>query len=125
MSHTQSDESPDKHSVFPFIITLLTDDSGQTQFCNNLIRNLFEQGTSPCKAEFSEIKIKRQIVDDYLKGIGNLAQQYGVYTIELSTASKSHRKYVIQTDDIDIEFLKVFIEYIKNIQHQNSHRAKT
>ena len=70
-----------------------------------------------------EIKIKRQIIDHYLKGICNLTKQYGIYTIELSTASKFHGKYVIQTDDVDLEFSKVFTEYIKNIQHQNSQRA--
>ena len=36
--------------------------------------------------------------------------------------SKFHGKNVIQTDEIDIEFSKVFTEYIKNIQHQNSER---
>ena len=95
MSHTQSNESPDEHSVFPSIIFSLTDDRGQTQFCKNLIANLFEQGTIPCKAEFPEIKIKRQTVDHYLRGICNLTQQYGIYTIELSTPSKFHGKYVI------------------------------
>ena len=60
-----------------------------------------------------------------LKRIGNLTQQYGIYTIELSTANKFHGKYVIQTDDIDIEFSKVFTEYIKNVQHQNSQRANS
>ena len=63
MSQSPSDESPDEDSVFPFIITSLTEDRGQTQFCHNLIANIFEQGISPCKAEFPEIKIKRQIVD--------------------------------------------------------------
>ena len=123
MSQSQSDESPAGNSVFPFLINSLTDDRGQIQFCNNLIANLFEQGFSPCKAEFPEIKFKRQIVDHYLKAICNLTQQYGIYTIEISTASKFHGKYVIQTDDIDIEFSKVFAEYIKNIQHQSSQRA--
>ena len=92
MSQSQSDESPDENSIFPFLINSLTDDRGQVQFCINLIANLFEQRFSPCKAEFPEIKIKRQIVDKYLKGICNLTQQYGIYTIELSTASKFHGK---------------------------------
>ena len=63
---------------------------------------------SPCKAEFSDIKIKRQIIEDYLKDICNLTQQYGIYTIEFSTPLTIHGKYVIQTDDIDSEFSKVF-----------------
>ena len=44
---------------------------------------------------------------------------------KLSTASKFHGKYVIQTEDVDIEFSKAFAEYIKNIQHQNSQRANS
>ena len=125
MSQSPSDESPDKNSVFPFLINSLTEKRGQIQFCNNLIAYLLKQGISPCRADFSEIKIKRQIVDHYLKGICNLTQQYGIYTRELSTASKFHGKHVIQTDDVDIEFSKVFAEYIKNIQHQNSQRANS
>ena len=50
MSHTQSDESRDEETVFPFLIDLL-DDRGQTRFCKNLLVNLFEPGISPCKAE--------------------------------------------------------------------------
>ena len=34
-------------------------------------------------------------------------------------------KHQVQTDDIDEEFSKVFTEYIKNIQHQNSQRANS
>ena len=124
MRQSSSDESPDEDSVFPFITISLTGDRGKTQFCHNLIANIFEQGISPCKAKFPEIKIKRQVVDHYIKGICNLTQQYGIYTIELSTTRNFHGKYVIQTDDVDIEFSKVFTEYIKKIQHQNSQRAK-
>ena len=117
MSQSPRDESPDKHSDFPFLINSLNEDRGQIQFCTNLIANVFEQGISPCKTEFPETKIKRQIVDHYLIGICNLTQQYRIYTIEFSTESKFHKKHVIQTDDVDIEFSKVFAEYIKNIQH--------
>ena len=66
MSHTRSDEIPDECGS----------QTSQTQFCNNLIANLFEQGISPCKAELPEIKIKRQVVEPYLKRICNLTQQY-------------------------------------------------
>ena len=125
MSQSSSDESPEENSLFPFLINSLTEDRGQIQFCNNLTANVFEQGISPCKAEFPEIKIKRQIVDPYLKGICNLTQQYKIYTIELSTASKFYGKQVIQTDDVDIEFSKVFAKHIKNLQHQNSQRANS
>ena len=95
MSISPSGESPDEDSVFPFIIISLTDDRGQTQFCHNLIANIFEEGISPCRAEFPEIKIKRQIVDHHMKGICNLTQRYGIYTIELSTTRNFHGKYVI------------------------------
>ena len=67
MSQSPTDESPDEISVVPFLINSLTDDRGQIQFCNNLIANLFEHGFSPCKAEFPELKIKRRMVDHYLK----------------------------------------------------------
>ena len=124
MSHTQSDESPDEEAVFPFLIDSL-DDRGQHNFCKNLLVNLFEPGISPCKAEFPDVKIKRQIIEHYLKDICNLTQQYAIYTIEFSTPRTAHNKYVIQTDDIDLEFSKVFIEYIKNIQYHNSQRANS
>ena len=61
MSISPSDESPDENSIFPFIILSLTDDRGQTLFCHNLIANIFEQGISPCKAEFPEKKSKDKL----------------------------------------------------------------
>ena len=42
-----------------------------------------------------------------------------------STPQTAHNKYVIQTDDIDLEFSKVFIEYFKSIQYHNSQRANS
>ena len=84
-----------KTLFFPFIVKLLTEDRGQRQFCTNLIANVFQQGISPCKAEFPEVKNKRQIIDHYLKGISNLTQPYGIYTIKLSTESRYHSKHVI------------------------------
>ena len=68
------------------------------------------------QSRIPDIKIKRQIIEHYLKDICNLTQQYGIYTIEFSTPRTAHNKYVIQTDDIDLE-------YIKNIQYHNSQRA--
>ena len=124
MSHTQSDESPDEEAVFPFLIDSLID-RGQTRFCKNLLVNLFEPGISPCKAKFPDVKFKRQIIEHYLKDICNLTQQYGIYTIEFSTPRTAHGKYVIQTDDIDLKFSKVFIEYIKSIHYHNSQRANS
>ena len=124
MSHTQSDESPDEEAVFPFVINSLND-RGQTGFCKNLLVNLFNPGISPCKSEFPDVKIKRQVIEHYLKGICNFTQQYGIYTIEISTPRTPDSKYVIQTDDIDLEFSNVFTEYIKIIQYHNSQRANS
>ena len=124
MSHTQSDESPDEEAVFLFLVDSL-DDRGHIRFCKNLLVTLFEPGTSPCKAELPDVKIKRQIIEHCLKDICNLTQQYGIYTIEFSTPNTAHQKYVIQTDDIELEFSKVFIEYIKSIQYHNSQRANS
>ena len=114
MSNTQSDESPDEETVFPFIINS-QNDKGQTKFCRNLLINLFEPGISPCKTEFPDVKFKRQIIEHYLTDICKLTQPYGIYTIEISTPRTGYNKYVIQTDDLDLEFSKVFTEYIKNI----------
>ena len=95
MSNTQSDESPDEEAVFPFAINSLND-RGHTRFCKNLLVNLFNSGISPCKSEFPDIKIKRQIIEHFLKEICKLTQQYGIYTVEISTPRTSHNKYVIQ-----------------------------
>ena len=86
---------------------------------------MFERGVSPCTAEFPEVKIKRQFIDHYLKGICNLTQQYGIYTIEIQSPSKFHGRCLLQTDDVETEFSKVFTEYIKNIEHQYSERANS
>ena len=58
MSQSPSDESPDENSVFLFIINSLTEDRGQRHFCTKLNASVFEQGISPCEAEFPEVKIK-------------------------------------------------------------------
>ena len=122
---SQKEESEDENSILLFLINSLTDDRGQTQFCLNLIANLFEKRISPFTAEFPEVKIKRQNIDHYLKGICNLTKRYGIHTIEIHSPSKFHGRYLLQTDDVDIEFSKVFTEYIKNKQHQNSHRENS
>ena len=123
MSNTQSDESPDEETVLPLIINSLND-RGQKRFCKNLLINLFEPGISPCKTEFPDVKIKRQITEHHLKEICHLTQQYGIYTIEISTP-RPYNKYIFQTDDIDLEFSNVFTEYIKSVQYHNSQRANS
>ena len=121
---SQNEESEDENSISLFIIASLTDDRGQTQFCQILIASLFERGISQCKAEFPEVKIKRQFIDHYLEVICNLTQQYGIYTIKIQLPSKFHGKYLIQTDDLDIEFSRVFTEYIKKIYNTKIHKEQ-
>ena len=123
-THTPSEDSPDDNDIYPFLVDA-PDNRGQHDLRKNFLLNFFKPGISPCKAEFSDEKIKRQIIDHYLKDICNLTQQYGIYTIEFSTPNPNHRKYVIQTDDLDLEFSKVFLEYIKSIQYHNSQRANS
>ena len=77
-THTPGEESPDA-----------TTDRGQHIFCKNLLLNLFEPGISPCKTEFPDVKIKRQIIGHYLKDICNLTQQYGIYSIEFSSPNQN------------------------------------
>ena len=100
-------------------------DRGQTKFCKNLLIKLFETGNSPCKTEFPDVKIKRQITEHYLKDISKITQQCGIYTREISTPRIGYNKYVIQTDDLDLEFSNVFTEYMKSIQNHNSQRANS
>ena len=51
---------------YPFLIDS-PDDRGQHDFCKNLLANLFEPRMSPCKAEFPDVKIKRQTIEHCLK----------------------------------------------------------
>ena len=98
---------------------------GQVQFSHNLIVNLFEKGNSPCKQEFPEIIIKRQILDHSLKSICYITSNFGIFTIEISSPQSNHPTDKIKTEYLDIEFSTVFTDYIKNIQHQNSQRANS
>ena len=110
-------------SVLTFLIDSLTDAREQVHFCQNLIANLFEKGESPCTKEFPDVKIKRQHLDHYLKGICSLTSQCEIYTVEIRSPNAFQDRNLIQTDDVDIEFSKVFSQYIKSIQHQNTQRA--
>ena len=112
-------ENFDNNSILPFFIKRQNDPSrGHVQFCYNLIANLFEKRNSPCKQEFPEVKIERQILDHFLKGICNITSFYGIFTIEIESPQPNHIKYQIQTDDRDIEFSKVFTDYIKIYKEQ-------
>ena len=111
----------DDNSILPFFIHPQSDPArGQVHFCHNLMVNLFEKGNSPCKQEFPQIRKKRQNLDHYLKSICNTRSYYGIITIESLSSQPNDPTHQIPADDIDIEFSKVFTDYIKNIQHQNS-----
>ena len=76
------------------------------------------------KTGISLSRNKRQILDHYLKGVCNITSYYGIFKIEFLSSKPNHSTRQIQADDIDIEFSKVFTDYIKNI-HRNSERASS
>ena len=45
--------------------------------------------------------------------------------MEIRSPNAFHDRYLIQTDDEDFEFSKIFTQYIESIQHQNSQRANS
>ena len=102
-------------SVLPFLISPLTEPRGQIEFYQNLIANSFEKGESPCSREFPDVKIKRHLLDHYLKVICSLTSQHGIYTIEIRSSNAFQDRYSIQTGDVDVEFSKIFTQYIKSI----------
>ena len=104
---TRNEYNPE-NLVPPFLISPLTEPRGQVEFCQHLIASLFGKGESPCTKKFPDLKIKRQLPDHYRKGICSLTSQYGIYAIEIRSSSAFHDRYLIQTDDIDIEFSNFF-----------------
>ena len=105
----RNEDNP-KNSFFPFLIYLLIEARGQIQFCQNLIAKFFEKGESPCTREFPDGKIKRQLLDHYLKRICSLTSRYGIYTTEIRSPNAFHDRYLIQIDDVDNEFSKIFTQ---------------
>ena len=98
----RNEDNPGK-SVLPFSISPLTEAREQVQFCQNLIANLFEKGESPCTREFPNVKIKRKLLDHYLKGICSLTSHYGIYKIEIRSQNAFHDRYLIH------EYLKLMM----------------
>ena len=50
-----------------------------------------------------------------------MTSDYGIFTIEiLPPQSSKQPSHHVQTDYLELDFSKVFIEYKKNKQHQNS-----
>ena len=105
-------ENKTENSVLPLSISPLTEPRGQIEFKKNLIANLLQIGESPCTKEFHDVKIKRQLLDHYIKGISSLTSHYGIYTIEIRSPNAFHDKYFVQVHDVDIEFSKIFTQYI-------------
>ena len=60
-THTPSEDSPDDDDIYPFLVDA-PDNRGQHDLYKNFLLNLFEPGISPCKTEFPDVKIKRQII---------------------------------------------------------------
>ena len=99
-------------TILPFFIHPQVDLArGQVPFCHKSIVNFFEKRKSPCTQKFLEVKIKRQIHDHYL--ICKITLFNVIFTIKIISRNPDHEKYQIQTDVTDIEFSKVFKEYIK------------
>ena len=119
-------ENFDDNSILLLFIQPHSDPTrGQVPFCHNLIVNLFEKGNRPCKQEFPESRIKRRILDYYLKGICNTTSKYAIITIEVLSPKVNHPTDQKQTDDLEIEFSKIFTDYIRKMQHQNSQRVNS
>ena len=86
-------------SILPFFVQPKKDQArGPVQFCHNLIVNLFKKGKSPCKQEFLETRIKRQILDHYLNGICQTTSDYGIFTIDHLSPQSDLPTHHIQTD---------------------------
>ena len=82
---------------------------GQVQLCHNLIANLFEKGTNPCKQKFLEVKSKRQVLDHFLSGISNITSYYDIFTIKILLPQPSSQPPLrVQTDDIESFFSKIY-----------------
>ena len=114
MSNTQSDESPDEETVFPFIINSLND-RGQTRFCKKLLKNLFEPGISPCKTELPDVKIKD--VEDYLNAVLNLFLNIGPEPINTPLHQNwIHRRTALKQKTLDGAAQKCFSALPKHIK---------
>ena len=81
------------NSILSFFIKAQNDPSrGQVQFCYNLIAKFFEKRISPCKQEFPEVQVKRQILDHYLRYICYITSHYGIFTIKTASPKPNHKK---------------------------------
>ena len=84
-------------------------------------KNLLCKNYSPCKHEFKGIKIKRQVIDLYLRCLRTITSQYGMFTNKnlrqgQNNCTPSHK---VQTDDIETNCCIGFRNIFRKIQHQN------
>ena len=67
---------------------------------HNLVANLFKKGKSPCIQDFPEIRIKRQILDHYIKGDSNTNPSHGIFAIEVLPAQRNQTPHQKETSRI-------------------------
>ena len=86
----QYDKNFDNNSILLFVIFPQSVPARrQVQFCHDSIPNSIEKGKNPCKQEFPEERIRRQILDHYLKGICNIT-----HITEYSVLKSCHHKQI-------------------------------
>ena len=91
---------------------------GKVQFSHNLIVNFFEKAKCKCKQEYLEIRIRKQILDHYLRDIFNINSYYGIFTFE---------KLPSQTDTNEwhrSRLLKIFLQNISKISSIEIHKEQ-
>ena len=86
-------------------------------------KKFISKGNSPCKQEFPEVKNKRQIGDHYLLVISIITSHYGIFILKFCHHKHNKTPHRIQTEVIELDLSKVFIDCSKTIQHQNSQKA--
>ena len=67
-----------------------------------------------------DIKIKRQLLDHYIKGICNLISCFGTYTKEIRSPNAFHNGYLIQTDNGICNLITCLGIYTKEIRSPNA-----
>ena len=77
----------------------------QVQFCRKFIISFFQKRNTPCKQEFSEVKIRRQVLDPHLPGTSKLTSFYGIFTIKIFSLESSNQPP--HQDDIKFDCIKI------------------
>ena len=94
--------------LFFFVIQPQSDPArGQVKLRHKLIANWFKKGKNPCKQEFHDKKLGKQILDYYLTDISNITSCYWTFNIETLPSQTHQTPHRIQTDDIELELSKI------------------